>query len=83
MDKKLTSAVYAVVEKAYDHQCDIEDAADEILEIIEADRKRISDSLDKRIEDAMRLSLMNHDGYYDGLAYGYYIADRIVKGEIE
>src|SRR5690606_4283972 len=40
MDKKLTSAVYAAVEKAYDHRCDIEDAADEILEIIEADRKR-------------------------------------------
>src|SRR5690606_22519383 len=40
MDKKLTSAVYAAVEKAYDHRCDIEDAADEILEIIKADRKR-------------------------------------------
>ena len=48
---------------------------------IEAYQKRISNILDKRIEDAMRLSIMDPDGYYDALADGYFIADRIVKGE--
>lgn len=54
MDKKLTSAVYAAVEKAYDHRCDIEDAADEILEIIKADRKRRGEPTAAEISDVIR-----------------------------
>src|SRR5690554_6415352 len=54
-DQVLFAAVYAAVARTYDNERSIEDAADEILDAIEADRQRRGEP----VEDGWRLIAVN------------------------